>query len=184
MSLDEMLEDLPKNCDIGMKKSPKGYTMVWKGYKLHSAVDDHCVPLAAIVTSASLHDSQAAIPLATKADRICNNFYDLMDAAYNVDGILEHSRSLGHIPIAGAWPKNSEAKAEKEAEDLRRRKLNFQLAEEVRYAERAKAERFNALFKDNYGGRIVRVTGHLKVACHVMFGILTLAGSLLLGLAE
>lgn len=184
MSLNEMLEDLPKNCDIGMKKSPKGYTMVWRGYKLHTAVDDHCIPLVAIVTSASLHDSQAAIPLGIKADKVCKNFYDLMDAAYNIDGILEHSMSLRHVPIVGVWSKNSEAKSEKEAEDRRRKILNFQPAEEVRYGERAKTERFNALFKDNYGGRTLRVRGPKKVTCHVMFGILTLAGSLLLGLVQ
>jgi Transposase DDE domain len=182
MSLDEMLADLPKQCDFGKKKSANGHTLVWKGYKLHAAIDDHCIPLAAIVTSASLHDSQAAIPLAKKTDTVSQNFYDLMDSAYNVTGILEHSKSLGHVPLVGHWSKNSTAKAEKAAEDRRRERLNWLPSDEVRYNERKKAERFNALFKDYYGGASIRVRGHTKINCHLMFGVLTLAASLLLSL--
>jgi hypothetical protein len=182
MTLEQMLDDLPKPCDFGKKTSANGHTFVWKGYKLHVAIDDHCIPLAAVVTSASLHDSQVAIPLAVKTDKVSKNFYDLMDSAYNVGGIIEHSKSLGHVPIVGHWSKNSEAKAEKESEDKRRRVLNWFPADEMRYNERRKGERFNALFKDYYGGCSVRVKGHTKVNCHLMFGILALAAFLLLGL--
>lgn len=73
-NLDKMIEDLPNLCDKGMKKSAQGYTMIWKGYKLHSAVDDHCVPLAAIITSASLNDCEAAIPLAAKSNLVATIF--------------------------------------------------------------------------------------------------------------
>ena len=41
--LEKMLEGLPKHCDKGMKKSAQGYTMIWKGYKLHTTIDDNCV---------------------------------------------------------------------------------------------------------------------------------------------
>ncbi len=182
MSIEEMLEDLPKACDFGKKKSANGNMIVWKGYKLHSAVDGHCVPLAAIVTSASLHDSQAGIPLAAKANEVCKSLYDLMDSAYNVEGIIEHSQSLGHVPIVGAWSKNSEEKAAKEVEDKKRKILSWKPAEEIRYQERGKAERFNALFKDYFGGLTVRVKGHLKVSCHLIFGVLSLAALVLLNL--
>jgi hypothetical protein len=33
----------------------------------------------------------------------------------------------------------------------------------------------NSALKDNYGARFVRVRGHDKVLCHLMFGILALA---------
>ena len=102
--------------------------------------------------------------------------------SYNASGIIDHSKSLGHIPIIGHWSKNSEAKAEKEAEDKRRKVLNWLPADEVRYKERGKAERFNALFKDYYAGSNVRVKGYTKVNCHLMFGVLTLSAFLLLGL--
>lgn len=184
MSLEEMLDDLPKRCDFGKKKNADGYPLVWKGYKLHVAVDDHCIPLAAIVSSASLQDNQAAIPLGIKADKVAKNFYDLMDSIYDVKGVLEHSKSLGHVPIVDKKPANAEQKKIKQIEEKRRRLLNWQPAEDLRYKERRKSERFNALFKDYYGGRLVRYRGHLKASCHLMFGVLTVAASLLLNLIK
>lgn len=182
MSLEEMLAELSYNCDIGKKRDPNGYPLVWKGYKLHAAVDDHCIPLAVIVTSASLNDNQAAIPLGIKADKVALNFYDLMDAAYDVKGVLDHSRSLGHVPIVDDRPATTKQKEMKKAEEKRRKVINWKPAEARRYEKRRESERFNALFKDHYGGRTVRYRGHQKASCHLMFGVLTLAASLLLDL--
>jgi hypothetical protein len=53
-----------------------------------------------------------------------------------------------------------------------RRKAGYALAEDVRYNERRAAERVNGILKDNFGGRYVRVRGHAKVFCHLMFGVL------------
>ena len=44
-----------------------------------------------------------------------------------------------------------------------------------RYNERSAAERVNGGLKDDFGGRYVRVRGHAKVFCHLMFGVLALA---------
>ena len=99
MTLEEMIKDLPKYCDFGTKKSPKGYALRWKGYKLHTAIDDNCLPVAIILSAASMHDSQAAIPLGIKADQVAKNFYDLMDSAYDTPEIHLHRKSLGHVPI-------------------------------------------------------------------------------------
>ena len=52
------------------------------------------------------------------------------------------------------------------------RTAGYILAEEVRYNERSAAERINGGLKDDFGGRYVRVRGHAKVLCHLMFGIL------------
>ena len=60
MSLDAMLDDLPKVCDRGTKKNARGIRETWRGYKLHIDTADCGVPLSAILTS--LHDSQVAIP--------------------------------------------------------------------------------------------------------------------------
>ena len=46
--------------------------------------------------------------------------------------------------------------------------------EQVRYRERSSVERVNGRLKDDFGGRHVRVRGHAKVLCHLMFGILAL----------
>ena len=91
--------DLPTDCDVGMKKDSKGYKSTWVGYKLHLDVADGQIPISCLLTSASLHDSQAAIPLATLSAERTTNLYDLMDAAYDAEPIRQHSRSLGHVPL-------------------------------------------------------------------------------------
>jgi hypothetical protein len=179
MTLEEMINDLPKQCDTGVKRSPKGFTMTWKGYKLHSAVDDQCIPLAVIFSSASMHDSQAAIPLGSKASLVASNFYDLMDAAYDIKEIHDHSRLLGHVPIIAKHKTRSNTQ-EVDIENQARKILGWRPAEAVRYKKRAPAERFNAILKENYGGTTVRYRGYMRVTCHVMFSVLTLTADLLL----
>jgi hypothetical protein len=56
----------------------------------------------------------------------------------------------------------------------RQRYAGYRLAEDLRYNERSGAERVNGRLKDDFGGRYVRVRGHAKVLCHLMFGILAL----------
>ena len=84
MSKQAMLNDLPIECAVGTKKNSKGYKETWIGYKLHMDVADGHLPISCILTSASLHDSQAAIPLATLSAERTTNLYDLMDAAYGL----------------------------------------------------------------------------------------------------
>lgn len=181
-NLDQMINDLPKQCDIGMKKSGQGYTMTWKGYKVHAAVDDHCIPLAVIVTSASLNDCEVAIPLASKANQVVINFYDLMDAAYDHPEIKEQSKSLGHVPVIDKCPSGKAQKIEKQTEKNRKKTLNFKTAEDLRYHERFSKERFNAVYKDYNVVRSLFYRGYEKVSCHVMFGVLTVAATLLISL--
>ena len=87
MPLQAMLDDLPTACDVGTKKNNKGYKDTWVGYKLHIDVADGQIPISGLLTSASLHDSQAAIPLATLSAERTTNLYDLMDAAYDAEQI-------------------------------------------------------------------------------------------------
>ena len=54
----EMMADLPRHCAVGVKIDSKGRKQRWTGYKLHLDVADGDVPLAGILTSASLHDSR------------------------------------------------------------------------------------------------------------------------------
>lgn len=176
MSLEEMLQDLPKSCDIGTKKNSKGHAEHWIGYKLHLDTADGCVPISAILTSASVHDSQVAIPLAEMTARQVVNLYDLMDAAYDVPGIIAHSKSLGHVPLIDKNPRRNKVLGQElEAESKRQKLLNLESAEKIRYNERTTAERANARLKDEFGGRMVRVRGHAKVMCHLMFGVLVLS---------
>lgn len=178
--LQTSLNGLPIQCDHGSKKMGNGFLTFWKGYKFHVAIDDLCIPLAAILSSASLNDSEVAIPLAIKSNSVAKNFYDLMDSAYNSPEIKEHSYSLGHVPIIDERPRNTTQKEEKKAEQKRKRILNAYTAEDRRYRERGPKERFNALFKDYYGGRNIWYRGHSKISCHLMFGILALTATSLL----
>jgi hypothetical protein len=175
MSLEAMLADLPGHCAVGTKRNAKGHQESWTGYKLHLDVADGGVPISCLLTAASLNDSQAAIPLASMTAARVTNLYDLMDSAYDVPEIREHSRSLGHVPIIDINPRSTRGlKEELKAEKKRRRRVGHRPAEEMRYNERTTVERVNARIKDEFGGRTVRVRGHSKVICHLMFGIVAL----------
>lgn len=76
MTQEERLRDLPKQCDVGTKKNSKGYKETWIGYKLHIDTADGDIPLSCILTSASLHDSQASIPLAVETSEKSTSLYD------------------------------------------------------------------------------------------------------------
>ena len=77
-----------------------------------------------------------------------------------------------------------EQKNEKTLRRKAHRELKFQTAEEARYKERCPKERFNALFKDFYGGRNIFYKGHKKVSCHIMFGVLALTAATLLSFVQ
>ncbi len=183
MSLEQMLKDLPQTCDIGSKKNSKGHVEHWIGFKLHLDSADNGIPLSAILTSASVHDSQVAIPLATITAQRVTNLYDLMDAAYDVEGILNHSKSLGHVPLVDRNPRrDKELALELKAEVKRQRFIHLESPESIRYKNRTNAERVNSRLKDEFGGRTVRVRGGVKVMCHLMFGVLALTADQLMRL--
>ena len=183
MSLNEMLQDLPTACDKGAKKDSKGNTMYWTGFKLHLDTIDGGIPVSAIVTSASVHDSQVAIPLIRMTAESIVSCYDLMDAAYDVPAIAEYSQSVGHVPLIDKNPRrDQQLKNEMEAENLARKTLNLKMPEDLRYNERTTAERANSRMKDDFGACKVRVRGHSKVACHLCFGVLVLAADQLMKL--
>jgi transposase len=167
MSLDEMIGDLPVACDRGTKKNSNGYKETWKGYKLHCDWSDGGVPLSCIVTSASLHDSQVAIPLTTITAGRVNSLYDLMDSAYDSDLIYNYSKKYGHIPIIDNNPRRGEKK-------------EMDPASAIRYKERTTAERGNSALKDNFGCRTIYVKGHGKIFAHIMCGVIALAAEQLI----
>ncbi len=183
-SLTEMLADLPKACDVGTKKNSKGYKTSWTGYKLHLDVTDGGIPVSCVLTSASVHDSQVAIPLAEMTHQRVDNLYDLMDAAYDAPQIKAHSQQLGHVPLIDSNPRSKANKTEKAAEAKRRKIANYTLAEEQRYHERSTVERVNGRIKDEFGALNVRVRGHAKVMAHLMFGILVVTVDQLIRLLE
>lgn len=161
MTLEEMLADLPRDCAVGCKTNSHGRKETWRGYKLHLDVADGQIPISAVLTAASLHDSQVAMPLMKMTAKRVTNLYDLEDSAYDCQALRDESQALGHVPII---------------ERLERGKGLVPMAphEKQRYNERTNVERVNSRLKDEFGGRYVRVRGHAKVMAHLMFGVLVL----------
>jgi len=160
------LADLPTRCAVGCKRNSQGHQESWIGYKLHLDTVDGDIPVSALLTSASVHDSQAAIPLAQMTAQRVTSLYDLMDSAYDAPQIRAFSQSLGHVPIIASNPRGGE-------------KIPFAPAPARRFQERSASERVNSLLKERYGGRWVRVRGAAKVMCHLMFGLVALTASAL-----
>jgi hypothetical protein len=183
MSLPQMLADLPQHCDVGTKRNAKGRKTSWVGYKLHVDTVEGDIPVSCILTSASVHDSQVALPLAAVTKQRLVNLYDLMDSAYDAAEIRDNSRSLGHVPIIAINPRrDAELKKELALEKKAKKCVNHPLPSDIRYNERSSAERVNANLKDNHGGRTLRVRGGGKVMCHLMFGIVVIAATQILRL--
>ncbi len=182
MTLSEMLADLPRDPDVGVKQNAKGHHESWVGYKLHIDVADGGIPISCLLTSASLHDSQAAIPLATLTAARVTNLYDLMDSAHDAPEIRTCSASLGHVVIIDVNPRCVARKLALKTEARAQRTVGHLSAEKLRYRERSTVERVNSRLKDDFGGRQVRVRGPAKVLCHLMFGLLALTVEQLLRL--
>lgn len=119
------------------------------------------IPLLCVTTSASVHDSQVAIPMMKRLAESVTGLYDLMDSAYDVPSIRAVSESLGHVAIIDQNPR-------------RGKRIDFTPAECIRFRERSNAERGNSRLKDSFGLRVVRVRGNAKVHLHIMFGVLAL----------
>jgi hypothetical protein len=168
-TLAENLADLSRVCDIGTKKNSKGHASHWIGYKLHADVLDGEIPVSCVLTSASTHDSQAAIPLMQMTSNVVTSLYDLMDAAYDAAPIHKFSRSLGNMPLTDSNPRRKE-------------KIPMEPARKARTAERTSSERVFSMLKDSHGGRNVRVKGGRKVMAHLMFGMLVIAAGQLVKL--
>ena len=170
-SLETNLSLLPKLCDWGCKRNSKGKTQYWRGYKFHIAVADGDFPIAACLTSASLHDSRAAIPLMQMADESALSLYDLEDAAYDAKEIVDFSKGNGHVPIIDKNPRRGGFQDDDKGE----RRVRIPSAEKVRFRNRSSVERVNSHLHDAHGGRTIRVRGYSKVLLHLMLGLLVIA---------
>jgi len=167
------LLELPTACDVGGKRDSKGNTSYWVGYKFHVSVDEWNLPLAAVTTAASVHDSQVAIPLFKLAQRRVTVLYDLLDKAYDAAPIHQMSEQLGHRPIIDRMKRRGQPPPPP---------LEPDRAE--RFKVRTVAERFNARLKDEFGALLLRVRGHRKVHAALMFGVLVIFADQLLRIGQ
>jgi hypothetical protein len=168
-SAKEALAGLPTACDVGAKLNPKGHRHHWIGYKTHLDVNDAGLPISVVTTSASLHDSQVAIPLEKLTAQRVTSLYSVMDSAYEASLIAQVCRDLGHVPIIDTKTRNGI-------------KVPFDPATAQRYRVRTTVERAYSRLKDEFGARHVRVRGHRKVHSHIMFAVVALFADQLLKL--
>jgi IS5 family transposase len=169
-SAEEALAELPVLSDCCSKQNSKGFKETWIGYKLHADVNDCGLPVSVVLTAASVHDSQVAIPLMKMSSAKVDYLYDLMDSAYDAGPIYEISRSLRHVPIIDKNPRGKEV-------------IPMAPHEAARYNERTAVERFSSRLKEEFGGRNVMVRGARKVMMHLMFGVVAIFADQLLKLA-
>lgn len=163
LPLQEMLLDLPIAATKGVKRNAQGFQESWKGFKLHLDTADGGIPVSCVLTSASMHDSGASLPLEAITNSRVVSLYTLMDSAYDAPIIRRDIESKGKVAIIDSNPRRGE-------------KLGFTPPQKERYKVRSTAERANARIKDDFGGRYVRVKGSSKVMCHLMFGVIALTG--------
>jgi hypothetical protein len=97
-SAEEAIAQLPCQCNKGTKTDSKGHWHFWVGWKAHIDWVDGGLPVNVVTTSASLHDSQVAIPMAKRTAQRIVSLYDLMDSAYDAKEIKQVSRELGTCP--------------------------------------------------------------------------------------
>jgi hypothetical protein len=164
------LSQLPKVCGWGTKFDTGGHKHTWKGWKAHIDWTDGNIPVNVVTTSAFVHDSQAAIPMAKLTAGRVTSLYDLMDSAYDAPQIRQISKELGHVALIDAnkrWGKIPEDKL-------------FDPAMKDRYKNRTSAERGHSRLKDEFGLRHLRVRGYSKAHLHIMFGVIALFADQLL----
>jgi hypothetical protein len=166
---EQALAELAQVCTRGCKRDSKGHPHYWIGYKAHLDVTDTMLPITLVTTSAHVHDSQVAIPLAQLSAQRVAAQYELMDAGYDAQLIWQAVQDLGHEPVIELQPRSHYRPA-------------LTAADKCRLQARSAVERVYARLKDEFGARHVRVRGHAKVHAHLMFGLLALFADQLLKL--
>ncbi len=172
MSTAEMVGELPKARDVGTRRNAKGYRESWRGYRTHIDAADGDVPVGRVPAPASLHDSQAAIPLARMTAERVDHCHGLMDADCDSRETGPRARLAGRVPVIGTDPRRDAELRERPATGARaRRSAGHDRHDRARHRQRSSGGRVNSALKDSYGGRHGRVRGHARVACHLFFGV-------------
>ncbi|HEY9128612.1 MAG TPA: transposase [Sulfurovum sp.] len=176
--VEEMLSLIKTECDTSIKQNSKGNRHRWTGGKLHLAVVDGDIPITALYSSASVHDSSLALPLIKQSSQKVNYLYDLADAAYDYRIIKEYSMIHNHRPIIDINPKNSKKlKAQKALDKSEKTILGslgiYKDSDDLHYNQRSSVERVNAYLKDSYGCSRIYYKGAQKVASVFAFAVLS-----------
>lgn len=173
-STSQMMSTISIDSNRGGKINSKGNGYYWIGGKLHLGVVDGDIPITALYTSASVHDSQVAIPVINETSNRVDYLYDLCDKGYDSETVKTFSRQRGHVPVIDVNPRNcEETKMAIEASRMLE-KMNFNTPMSNHYNHRSSVERVNSYLKDSFGCKHIYVKGGVKIASHLMFGVLAL----------
>jgi len=178
-SVTAMLHGVRTACDISGKKGSDGHVQWWRGYKLHLDVADGQIPISALLTAASVHDSQVAIPLMEMSSKRVTYLYDIMDSAYDAAPIRQASRERNHQPII--YP-HTWRQSQTQLPVRVKQPPQLGPAQAERFKNRTMVERVFGRLKDEFGAGQFRVRGAKKVMAHLMFGVLALTVDQLLRL--
>jgi hypothetical protein len=175
---EEMLSLIKTECNTSIKQNSKGNRHRWIGGKLHLSVVDGDIPITALYSSATVHDSSLALPLIKLSSQKVNYLYDLADAAYDNKIVKNYSELHNHRPIIDTNPKNSKklkakiALAKSEKKTLGSLNL-YNDSDDIHYNQRSSVERVNAYLKDSYGCSKIYYQGAQKVASVFAFAVLS-----------
>jgi transposase len=173
-STSQMMQSIPTQSNRGGKINSKGNGYYWVGGKLHLGVVDGDIPITAIYTSASVHDSTVAIPVINETSNRVDYLYDLCDKAYDSESIKTFSSKRGHVPIIDSNPRRSEEIKIAIEGQKTLHQMGFATPMGNHYNHRSSVERVNSYLKDSFGCKHIYVKGGVKVASHLMFGVLAL----------
>lgn len=98
VSYEELHDQMPLHPQWGVKKNSEGKNLSWFGYKGHFAVDtDSQFILHSLISSGSLNDGKAAIPLLKGIEKhypILDIGFALMDAGYDFEAIYQYAHQM------------------------------------------------------------------------------------------
>ena len=117
--------------------------------KLHISSVDGDIPITAIYSSASVHDSSLALPMIQETTNRVNYLYDLNDSAYHADIIKTFSQKNGHVQIVDINPKNSQKLRDEIKAEKMLVAMGFDTTKSNHYSNRSSVERINGYLKDN-----------------------------------
>lgn len=170
----QMMQSISTSTNRGGKINSKGNGYHWIGGKLHLGVVDGDIPITAIYTSASVHDANVAIPVINETSNRVDYLYDLCDKAYDSEPIKTFSSKRGHVPIIDINPRRSEEIKIAIEGQKKLNQMGFTTPMSNHYNHRSSVERVNSYLKDSFGCKHIYVKGGVKVASHLMFGVLAL----------
>jgi len=174
MTLTAMLADLPTACSVGTKRNAKGHTTSWIGYKLHIDTADGDIPVSCLLTSASVHDSQVALPLAA----ITAGASPISTISWTARTTRPRSRKEVVRSAMCRLSTGTRGAAARRRPRLKRAPCDLSVTLSPRTsASRSEAPPNESTARSRTVTAAVswRVRGHAKVLCHLMFGILALA---------